>query len=127
MTENTENRMLSEAYNHTEEYKRDIESHINAIFEKCKELNIPCILAVNHANEPYEDGTGAQMGMHLAVNAVGPERTPPSFVIAAIAIDESPLEAAKAVFLGGLAGGEYAATVISEDGMSVAPSSATVN
>ena len=87
----------TEAFDHKAEYEAEIKAHVDAIWNKCKELDIPCLLAVNYSNEPEDDGTGTSMGNALAINFCGPERTPASFVIAAVAIQESPAEAVMAV------------------------------
>lgn len=93
---------MNEAFNLTAEYERDIKPHIDAIWNKCKELNIPCLLTVCHANNPLEDGSGTQVNARLAVHFCGPTRTPPSYLVASLAINESPLEAALAVLSGAI-------------------------
>ena len=94
----------TEPFDHQADYDRDIKPHVDAIWNKCKELNIPCLLAVNYSNDPSEDGEGTSMGTALAVNFCGPERTPAPFVIACVAIDESPAAAALAVIEADLLG-----------------------
>lgn len=93
---------MNEAFDFTADYERDIKSHVDAIWNKCKELNIPCLLAVCYANNPEEDGSGTKIDSSVAVNFCGPTRTPPAFVVAGMAISESPLDAALAVLSGAI-------------------------
>lgn len=83
-------------FNHAEEHRRDIQPHIDAIFEKCKELDIPCLITVCHTNEPKDDGKGTENGIALAVNFCGPNKTPPTYILAAVAIEEGPRGALQA-------------------------------
>ena len=81
-------------FDHTAEHQRDIQPHIDAIFEKCKELDIPCLVSVCYANDPRETGTSSHIAM--AANFCGPNKTPPTFVLASIAIEEGPEETVRA-------------------------------
>lgn len=58
---------MTTPFDHSAEFDRSIRPHVDAIFEKCKDLDIPCLVAVCYSNEPYEDGTGTQNGMQVAV------------------------------------------------------------
>lgn len=88
---------MNEAFNLTAEYERDIKPHIDSIWNNGKELNIPCLLTVCYANKPNEAGTGTDIDASVAVNFCGPTRTPPSYIVANLAISDSPLDAALAV------------------------------
>lgn len=93
---------MNEPFDLTADYQRDIKQHVDAIWKKCTELNIPCLLAVCYANKPEEDGSGTSIDASVAVNFCGPTRTPPAFMVASMAINESPLDAALAVLSGAI-------------------------
>ncbi len=102
----SENNRMTQPFDLHAEYEAEVAQHIQAAWEGCKRLNIPCILAVCHTNAPYENGTGTSLGMAKAVNFIGQDRTPASFVVADIAIEESPRMAAMAVLMKGLGANE---------------------
>lgn len=81
---------MNAPFDRTAEHQRDIQPHIDAIFEKCKELDIPCLVTVCYSNEPTEDGNGTSTGIAMAANFCGPSKTPPMYVLASIAIEEGP-------------------------------------
>lgn len=105
-------------YNNREAYFSELKPHVDAIFAKCKELDIPCILSICHSMDESEDGERAQAVVSLTCNFVGQDKTPPSYIVAAVAIEEGPLEAARAAFVIGT-GGDYQAEKLTEDGATV--------
>jgi hypothetical protein len=82
--------IMSDEFDHEAGFDEKIRPHIDAIFEACEEMDIPCLLSVCYANKPREDGAGASTGQSVAVHFVGQERTPPTMYMAERALMAGP-------------------------------------
>lgn len=97
---NNQNAPLSEAYDHEAEFDANIAPHIHAIYDECKRLRLPMLIAVGFGNLPQDEGT--HVGQSVAVHFAGRERTPPAMVVAAKIVEGKTEEAIALAFTGGL-------------------------
>lgn len=95
---------LSEAYDHEAEFDANIAPHIHAIYDECKRLRLPMLIAVGFGNIPQDDGNGTHVGQSVAVHFAGRERTPPTMIAAAKLVEGKTEEALALAVAGGLFG-----------------------
>jgi hypothetical protein len=78
---------LSKAYNHEELFAREIEPLFNELHAKCKEHNIPLVMAICSKNDPEAQTTGGQVASVMPCT----DTIPPQFVAARIVLDRPEL------------------------------------
>jgi len=75
---------MNEDFDHEAEFDEKIAPHISAIRAECIRLGLPMLISVVYANSQQEVGTN--IGNAVAVNLIGPERTPPGLYVAERAV-----------------------------------------
>lgn len=79
---------MSEVFDERAYYEAEIRPLVEAIYDKCKDRNLPLLIAACIHNEAIPGGDGVETTIAGSVFFNGPGRTPPRLAMGKVALDD---------------------------------------